>query len=61
MIVSEKPNQNLSDHIQFLFEKRFQVNRKVIISSEKIYIQVIMSKIMLTRSLDRNLLSEFRQ
>ena len=35
MIVSEKSHQNLSDYNQFLFEKRFGVNKKQIFSSEK--------------------------
>ena len=28
MIVSEKSHQNLSDYIQFLFKKRFEVDKK---------------------------------
>ena len=36
MIVSEKSHQNLSDKIyQFLFKKKFELNKKGIISSEK--------------------------
>ena len=35
MAASEISHQNLSDYIQFLFEKRFDVNKKGIISSEK--------------------------
>ena len=35
MIVSEKSYQNNSDYLQFLFKKRFEVNKKGIISSEK--------------------------
>ena len=36
MIVSEKLHQNLSDIIQFLFQKTFEFNRKKIISIEQI-------------------------
>ena len=36
MIVSDKPHQNLSDNIQFLFKIRFKFNIKRIISSEKV-------------------------
>ena len=36
MIASEKSHQNLSDSIKFLFKKRFEANKKGIISSEKI-------------------------
>ena len=37
MFVSEKSHQNLSDFIQFLFKRRFELNKKKgIISSEKI-------------------------
>ena len=35
MIASEKSHQNQSDYSQFLFEKRFEVNKKHIFSSEK--------------------------
>ena len=35
MIVSEKSYQNLSDYIQFLFIRKFEYNKKGIISSEK--------------------------
>ena len=35
MIASEKSHQNLSDYNQFLFKKRFEVNKKQIFSSEK--------------------------
>ena len=35
MIVSENSHPDLSDYIQFLFEKRFEVNKKGIISSPK--------------------------
>ena len=34
MIASEKPHQNLSDYNQFLFKKRFEVNKKKIFSIE---------------------------
>ena len=36
MIASEKSHQNLSDNIQFLLKKDFNLIRKDIISSEKI-------------------------
>ena len=35
MIASEKSHQNLSDYNQFLFKKRFEVNKVWIFSSEK--------------------------
>ena len=35
MIVSDKLNQNISDYIQFSFEKIFQFNKKISIPSEK--------------------------
>ena len=35
MIISEKPYQNLSEYIQFLFKKIFELNKKGIISGEK--------------------------
>ena len=35
MIVSEKSHQNLSDYIQFLFKKRYDLMKKGIISTEK--------------------------
>ena len=35
MISSEKSHTNLSDYNQFLFKKRFEVNKKQIFSSEK--------------------------
>ena len=34
-IVSEKSHQNLLDYMQFLFKKRFEVNKKGIMSDEK--------------------------
>ena len=45
--------KNLTDYIQFLFENRFQVNKKIIFSSEKVKISVIISMITLTRSSGR--------
>ena len=36
MIVSEKSNQNLSDYIKFLLNKRFKFNKRGINFSEKI-------------------------
>jgi len=38
MIASEKLHQNLLDRNQFLFKKRFQVNKKHIFSGEKMRI-----------------------
>ena len=35
MIVSEKSHKILSDYIKFLFKKIFEVNKRGIISSEK--------------------------
>ena len=36
MVASEKSHQNLSDSIQLSFKKRFEVNKKLIFSIEKI-------------------------
>ena len=36
MILSEKSHKNISDYIQFLIKNIFEVNKKWIISSEKI-------------------------
>ena len=36
MIVSEKPNQNLSDYIQFLFNKYFDLIKKGLFLVKKI-------------------------
>ena len=36
MIASEKPHQNQSECNQFLFENRFEVNKKQVFSSEKL-------------------------
>ena len=35
MIALKKSHQNLSDYNQFLFQKRFEVNKKHIFNSEK--------------------------
>ena len=35
MIASEKSHQNISDYNQFLFKKRFEVNKNRFFSSEK--------------------------
>ena len=53
LIVSEKSNKNLSDYIQFILKKSFEVNRKGIFSIEKLEIQEIIFKIMLTRSSEK--------
>ena len=34
MFVSEKSHQNLFEHIQFLYQKKFSKNKRKIISSE---------------------------
>ena len=52
MNASEKSYQNLSYYNQFLFNKRFEVNKKKL-SSEKWEIQVIVFMIMLTGSSER--------
>ena len=54
MIVSKKSHQNLSDYIQqFLFKKRFKVDKKQIFLDENWEIQVIAFMNMLTRFSDR--------
>ena len=54
MIVSEKSHQNLSDYFQLFLNKRFEFNiKKRLILVKKLEIQVIISMLMLTRSLGR--------
>jgi len=54
MILSEKSHQKISDYIQFLFKQKvLNLIKKGIISREKSEIQVIISKIMLTRSSEK--------
>ena len=51
MIASEKSYQNLSDYNEFLFTKRFEVNKKQFFCSEKM--KKIAFMIMRTRSSER--------
>ena len=54
MIESEKSHQNISDYIQILLKKRFELNnKKGLIIVKKGEISVIITIIMLTRSSDR--------
>ena len=45
MTVSKKSHQNLSEYIQFLFKKRFEIDNKEIISSGKIRNEKLVSLI----------------
>ena len=53
MMTSEKSQQNLSDYNQFLFKKDLNLIKKGIISRKKREIPVILTMIMLNRSLER--------
>ena len=53
MIVSEKWHQNLYDYIQFLFKKRFKVDKNRLFLVKKWDIQIIIFVIMLTRFSER--------